>query len=205
MNHPHPATDREGSAPLLRLGSTGPQARHASRILRRVQGQLNKRQRWRRASQSSAIRGFTFKLARYLSEAVPDVDGKHPLLVGCTYKGLEGWWRSERSAHPARLPLLGYVRGALFLFPQALEWEVRWSDASGRLAVWEPLEHPISGWWKGAPALEARRRDRAQDTANVGLSPADCRLIALTGFLWCRPLRLRSLGSGLDDLVCRFG
>ena len=205
MNDPPPATDREGGAPLPRLGSTGPQARHASRILRRVQGQLPERQRWRRASQNSAIRAFTFNLALYLAEAVPDIDGEHPLLVGCMSKGLEGWCRSERSAHPARHPLPGYVRGALFLLPQALEREVSWSDASGRLAVWEPLEHPISGWWKGAPALEARCCDRAQDTAYVGLSPADCRHIALTRFLSCRPLRLRSLGSGLDDLVCRFG
>lgn len=205
MNNPLPATAREGSAPLLRLGSTGPQARHASRILQRVQGRPNEREAWRRASQNSAIKAFTFKLARYLAEAVPDIGGEHPLLAGCMNEGLEGWCRSERSAHPTRHPLLGYVRSALFPLPQALEWEVGWSDASGRLAVWEPLEHPISGWWKGAPALEARRRGRAQDTAYVGLSPADYRLIALTRFLWCRPLRLRSLGSGLDDLVCRFG
>lgn len=205
MNNPPPATAREGSEPLLRLGSTGPQARHASLILQRVQGRLNGREAWRRASQNSAIKAFTFNLARYLTEAVPDIGGEHPLLVGCLNEGLEGWRRSERSAHPARHPLLGYVRGALFLLPQALAWEVGWSDASGRLAVWEPMEHPVSGWWKGSPALEARRRDRAQDTAYVGLSPADYRLVALTRFLWCRPLRLRSLGSGLDDLVCRFG
>ena len=131
MNNPPPATAREGSEPLLRLGSTGPQARHASLILQRVQGRLNEREAWRRASQNSAIKAFTFNLARYLTEAVPDIGGEHPLLVGCLNEGLEGWRRSERSAHPARHPLLGYVRGALFLLPQALAWEVGWSDASG--------------------------------------------------------------------------
>ena len=96
------------------------------------------------------------------------------------------------------------MRGALYRLPEALEWEMGWV-ANERLSVWEPLEQTVSAWWPGEPSLMARRRERPQDTAYVVCPPADFRMIVLVKFLWCRPLALRSLCNGLDDLVCRFG
>ena len=193
------------TAPLVRLGATGPRARHARALLQRATAQLGDPGAWRRASQNGTIRRFTSNLARYLTEGVPDIHGARPLLVGCMDEALKEWGTAARGGHPSRHPLLGYMRGALYRLPEALEWEVGWTPADGERSVWEPLESTVSAWWSGTPALVARRRDRPQDTAYVGLCPADFRLIVLVRFLWCRPLALRALGTGLDDLVCRFG
>lgn len=199
-----PSREALPAAPLIRLGGTGPQARQPRRIVQRVRRRLREPDAWRRASQNSAIRAFTANLARYLTEAVPDIAGERPLLVRCVDGALAGWCDAAGGTHPSRHPLTGYIRGALYPLPQALEWEVSWADGE-RVRVWEPLERPVVGWWKGEPQLQARQRERRHDTAYVGLSPADFRLIVLVRFLWCRPLALRALGTGLDDLVCRYG
>ena len=88
----HPA------APLIRLGGTGPQARQPRRIVQRVRSQLKQPEAWHRASKNSAIRGFTANLARYFTEAVPDIDGEQPLLVRCMNEALDGWCDGEGGA-----------------------------------------------------------------------------------------------------------
>ena len=203
MNASHPP--ERAAAPLIRLGGTGPQARQPRRIVQRVKSQLERPDAWSRASRNSAIRGFTANLARYLTEGVPDIDGERPLLVRCVDEGLAAWSAAHRRAHPERSPLLGYVRGALYLLPQALEWRVSWERADGEVQEWEPLEQPIVGRWKGEAPLMAHRRERSTDTAYIVISPANYRLLALVRFLWCPPLGMRSLGADLDDLVCRYG
>lgn len=205
MNTISRSAGRAAPAPLIRLGATGPQARHARAVLQRATAQLNDPVAWRQASRNGTIRRFTSNLARYLTEGVPDVRGEQPLLVGCLDEALKAWRAAARVGHPSRHPLLGYMRGALYRLPEALEWEVGWTPPDGEPSVWEPLESTVSAWWGGKPALVARRRDRPHDTAYVALCPADFRLIVLVRFLWRRPLALRALGTGLDDLVCRFG
>ena len=205
MNGAPGATQQAPAAPLVRLGGTGPRARQPRRIVQRAQRQLRTPETWHRAGKNRAIRTFTANLARYLTDSVPAIDGHRPLLVQCMDEGLEGWRAAHRRAHPARLPLAGYIRGALYPLPQALEWRIGWTRADGRMAVWEPLERPIIGWWKGESPLMAHRRERPADTAHLGLSPADFRLIVLARFLWSRPLVLRSLETHFNDLVCRVG
>jgi hypothetical protein len=181
-------------------------ARRPSYILRNVIRSLDRRDDWDYATKRApALQAFSIKLARYLTESVPAVNAKRPLLSSCITRGLDNYLESEATSKNELIKFQAFIRGVLYPLPEALEWCLS-CENNGSVSLWNPMEQCVCDWWTGKGTLpEAKRRNRPDDSAYIELNPADFRLIVLVRFLAREPIQLTPLSARLDDLVTRYG
>lgn len=151
------------------------------------------------------IEPVTLNLSKYLTELVPGVNTKGPLLDACVENAIAGWFKAVSKGQGERDCYIKYIRGLLYPLPEALEWRVCF-DRSGAGSVWDPFEETVLKWRKNYDAVPGvDMRERPKDSAYINVSPADFRFLVLVKFLAPGSMNTSSLAAYFDQIVSRYG
>jgi len=148
---------------------------------------------------------YTENLSKYLTDVIPDIDNKKPLLDACIEDGINAWYKSNIKGNQNKDSFVRYMRGTLYRLPEALEWSVSIRNHSIK-DDWDPFEVDLSKWWRKHKTLPVTtKRNRPCDSRYYEVNPADYRFIVFIKYLSQGVIKTGNYAPHYDELVLRYG